>query len=401
MRSRFEPDADVIARPESTLVDPEACDSSEQQFAASLEVKPGECPRFVIEEADGTTGAALPPVETVASGEVAGDEPHPEQLTGRWRGEEEQASAIAATQQASAIQPDLLEEQDLGTWRQEVAARLNHYRTRRRPRAPRYPSLRLKFEESVWSAPARPEASQASAHVTEQALALETQPPVAAGSASYAQPLVPAAPPAEIGRLLEFPRSAMAAPSPRDELAEAVIDRPRILEAPELAPPLPALGGILIETLEEPSPERRPGFEIPLQSAPMSRRLLASSIDAILVLSAFTLFAYIFLRITSTVPPLQQAATASAGLIGALWAGYQYLMLVHAGTTLGLKLARLDLSRFDGSPVPRAVRRWRVLVSVLSGVSLGLGYAWCFLDEDALCWHDRITRTYAAPRATT
>jgi len=25
-----------------------------------------------------------------------------------------------------------------------------------------------------------------------------------------------------------------------------------------------------------------------------------------------------------------------------------------------------------------------------------LGYAWCFFDEDQLCWHDRITRTYMA-----
>ncbi len=27
-----------------------------------------------------------------------------------------------------------------------------------------------------------------------------------------------------------------------------------------------------------------------------------------------------------------------------------------------------------------------------------MGYAWLFLDEDALCWHDRITHTYLAPR---
>jgi uncharacterized RDD family membrane protein YckC len=78
--------------------------------------------------------------------------------------------------------------------------------------------------------------------------------------------------------------------------------------------------------------------------------------------------------------------------------GYQYLLLVHAGSTPGLKLAKLELSRFDGAPVPRNIRRWRVLASVLSGVSVGLGYAWCFLDEDQLCWHDRITRTYMAPK---
>ena len=85
-------------------------------------------------------------------------------------------------------------------------------------------------------------------------------------------------------------------------------------------------------------------------------------------------------------------------VLGVLWSGYQYLLLTYAGSTPGLNLARLRLSRFDGSRVPRRIRRWRVLASVLSGFSLGLGYAWCLLDEDQLCWHDRITRTYLAPR---
>src|SRR5947209_10471232 len=36
---------------------------------------------------------------------------------------------------------------DSTAWRQEVAARLNRYQARRKPRPPRYPSLRLRFEE--------------------------------------------------------------------------------------------------------------------------------------------------------------------------------------------------------------------------------------------------------------
>jgi hypothetical protein len=27
-----------------------------------------------------------------------------------------------------------------------------------------------------------------------------------------------------------------------------------------------------------------------------------------------------------------------------------------------------------------------------------MGYAWVFLDEGSLCWHDRITHTYLAPK---
>ena len=199
-------------------------------------------------------------------------------------------------------------------------------------------------------------------------------------------------------KILEFPRSA-AAPAPvLDELAEPVTDRPRILEVPELLLPPPALGGILIEPVEEPEKERRPGFELPLQAAPMSRRLLAGAIDSLFVISAFAVFAYIFFRVTSIVPALPQAAGISVSLIALFWVAYQYLLLVYTGTTPGLKLARLQLSRFDGAAVPRNIRRWRVLASMLSGLSLALGYAWCFMDEDRLCWHDRITRTYMAPQ---
>jgi uncharacterized RDD family membrane protein YckC len=126
---------------------------------------------------------------------------------------------------------------------------------------------------------------------------------------------------------------------------------------------------------------------------------LAGAIDSLLVVSAFAVFAYIFSRVTSIVPALRQAVSVSASLMALFWAAYQYLLLVYTGTTPGLKLARLQLSRFDGAAVPRRIRRWRVLASMLSGLSLALGYAWCFLDEDQLCWHDRITRTYMAPQS--
>jgi uncharacterized RDD family membrane protein YckC len=125
--------------------------------------------------------------------------------------------------------------------------------------------------------------------------------------------------------------------------------------------------------------------------------LAAAAIDALAVLLAFAAFAAIFSRITTAIPQWQQVAETSAILLGVFWAAYQYLLLVYAGSTPGLKLARLRLCRFDGRPVPRPLRRWRVLTSLLSGVSLGLGYGWCFLDEDKLCWHDRITHTYLAP----
>jgi uncharacterized RDD family membrane protein YckC len=198
-------------------------------------------------------------------------------------------------------------------------------------------------------------------------------------------------------KIIEFPRS-YTAPVRLDELADPVIDRPRIVEAPEVLPPPPAMGGILMAPEETKEPERRPGFEMPLQSAPLGRRFFAAAIDLAIVALAGATFVTILERLG--MPPLTPVRMAEGAIVltAALWTIYQYMLFVYNGSTPGLRAARLQLRRFDGRPVPRRVRRWRVLASVLSGLSLGMGYAWCLLDEDALCWHDRITHTYLEPK---
>jgi hypothetical protein len=389
MRSRFEPDvvAGVSTRPSSTLIDPEAYDASEQQFSASLEQGPQ--PRFVVEgetETDATTitgrkGDASIQYSVESQNGVPSAELDTQDLITTAQADKSAEPAKKST--APPAQGGLQEEGNPERWRQEVAARLNNYRARRRPRAPRYPSLRLKFEEDQ------------EVGVTPSSL---VEPPVAVQSAHRTRPAFKSAVGAETpAKIIEFPRSS-AAPSRFDELAEPMLDHPRILEAPEVVPTPPALGGILIEPAEQPPCEKRPGFEMPLQSASMSRRLAAVAIDGVLVACAVAVFVYIFLRLTRQVPALQPAVGTALVLIGLFWVAYQYLLLVYSGISPGLKLAGLQLRRFDGTTAPRRLRRWRVLASVLSGVSLGLGYAWCFLDEDRLCWHDRITHTYMAPK---
>jgi uncharacterized RDD family membrane protein YckC len=319
---------------------------------------------------------------------------------------------------------------DSPAWRQEIAARLNSYQARRKPRPPRYPSLRLRFDDED-SAPAVSGVSAESAAfpqrttASHQALALDSSaesathaveiplsgplslPPIQASQetagfcrADVSAQQTTAAPTAKI---IEFPRSWAPAPARLDELAEPVLDRdcPRILEAPEMAPPPPALGGITIEPARQPEMEKRPGIDIPLQSAPLARRILSGAIDGVIIAAACALFGLIFWKLAAVRPPRLQIMGLAAGLSGLFWAGYQYLLLVYSGTTPGLRLAQLELARFDGSPASRRLRRWRVLASFLSAASLGMGYAWVFLDEDSLCWHDRITHTYLAPKGQT
>ena len=317
--------------------------------------------------------------------------------------------------------------QGTDAWRHEVAARLNRYQARRKPRPPRYPSLRLRFEgqDSTRLANAAgdddsvfPQSVSTASH---HALALDSfadsvteapgtrnpeiqtqevrHTPLFVGSDHSSQhAATPTILPTATAKIIEFPRSWSPPPPPVDELAEPVMDRPRILEAPEVVPQLPALGGITIEPAVQPELEKRPGIDIPLQSASLSRRIFAAAMDAVIIASGCGLFCFIFWKITAIQAPRLQIAGFTAALAGLFWAAYQYLFVVHSGSTPGLRLAKLELARFDGTPVCRRLRRWRVLASFLSAVSLGMGYAWVFLDEDALCWHDRITHTYLAPR---
>jgi uncharacterized RDD family membrane protein YckC len=331
--------------------------------------------------------------------------------------------------------------EDSTPWRQEVATRLNRYQARRKPRPPRYPSLRLRFEGEDSARAANGDSAEPEvfprriANTSHQALALDgfeisaddsVENPV---STSLASPQ--AQPPEEISlfsgeapqlfapakahaatqattqitaqitaKIIEFPRSWTPPPAPFDELAEPVFDRdrPRILEAPEVVPQPPALGGITIEPASQPELEKRAGIDIPLQSARLGQRILAAAIDGVIIAAAGALFGFIFWKLTAIRPPRIQILGIAAGVTSLFWAAYQYLLVVYSGTTPGLRLAHLELTRFDGNRASRRVRRWRVLASFLSAASLGMGYAWVFLDEDSLCWHDRITHTYLAPR---
>ena len=329
---------------------------------------------------------------------------------------------------------------DASAWRNELSGRLNRYRARRKVRPPRYPSLALKFEAPEPAANLFSRSGVSSSAVFESvsnhALALDgmrqESPGVDESETYFQQAFVEEEPPgpsahssaaseakvsgvkiaggrasggrasgakASGGKIIEFPRYAWAPPPPPpDQLAEPVSESPRILEVPDVAPAAPALGGITIEAVAQPEVEKRPGIDIPLQSAPLGRRLVAALVDGLIIAAASAAFGFIFWKVAAVRPPLPQILGLGAGIPALFWAAYQYLLIVYAANTPGLRVAGLELARFDGSIPSRSLRRWRVLASWLSAVSAGMGYVWVFLDEDALCWHDRITHTYLAPK---
>lgn len=308
------------------------------------------------------------------------------------------AEPLLATEPASEAVP--LADQ---AWRTELSARLNKYRARRKAPPPRYPSLRLPFEVTTAATSVAEEPAPAFHAISHLALALDGSESFAAsGVESVVEETVPVAPP-PVKRVpatvIEFPRFAWAPPAPAsDELAEPVGNLPRILEVPEVVPPAPALGGITIEPAKSPEPEKRQGIDIPWRAAPLGRRIAAAVLDWMIVVAASAVFGFVFWKVAQVRPPRLQWIALAAGLPCVLWSIYQYLMIVYSAATPGLRLAGLALSGFDGQATTRRQRRARVIASYLSALSLGLGYVWVFLDEDSLCWHDRITHTCLGPR---
>lgn len=285
-------------------------------------------------------------------------------------------------------------------WRDELAQRLTRYRTRRKAPPPRYPSLKLPFQGIQYTS--RSAAVEETAPLpafeapVRQVPATDAREPVSPAETERQIPRVIPVPVQQVSaKIIEFPRFAWAPPpAPPDQLAEPVGEQLRILEVPEIQPPPPALGGITIEAVQTEAVEKRLGIDIPLQIAPWERRLAASLIDSLIIGFACGLFGLIFWKIAAVRPPQIQLLGLAAGTLAIFWAAYQYLLIVYSGSTPGLRAAGLELTRFDGNSTSRSLRRWRIFASYLSALSLGMGYVWAFLDEDSLCWHDRISRTH-------
>jgi len=262
-----------------------------------------------------------------------------------------------------------------GVWRQEVASRVDAFCARRgRKRIPRTPSLSLDFERAARATVA--------AHYAVPEPQVDPAPE----------------PPSEPSNLIEFPRPpqplAVEPAPPVEELAEPILEKPRILDAEE--PSGLSFGGegrpaITLES--PPAPEPKDDTVPGVESASLSRRICAVTLDALLVIIATALSTTVFLRMAGTLPRSRMAFMVAAMVPALLWGTYQYLFLVHAAATLGMRLAGLHIRTFDNLPARRRLRRWRAIAMMISGLALGLGFLWALIDEHGLCWHDRVTRT--------
>lgn len=221
-------------------------------------------------------------------------------------------------------------------------------------------------------------------------------------SAFAAAPGPAAIPPSN--NLILFPRPTIEpplAPPPttRDELAERVFERPRILDVPEDNAPTiqgPLFADIHLDNdVEDSSPVATPTvrFEIPLQVAPVMQRAFAGACDWAIVLAASGVFFLLTWKSIET--PLGKSGMALMAMVPiALWSIYQFLFHLYAAQTPGMEFAHLRLSDFHRDLPDWDKRRRRAFYATLSCLSVGFGFLWALVDEDTLCWHDRASHTY-------
>ncbi|HVP54770.1 MAG TPA: RDD family protein [Candidatus Eisenbacteria bacterium] len=205
-------------------------------------------------------------------------------------------------------------------------------------------------------------------------------------------------------KVIAFPKHlSVAPPQMVNRLADPVTPEvPRILDVPEeleAIPTTPFLEGLQLEPANVAAEVRdREHVELPFLAVRTPQRLLAGVVDMTVVVVGVAVFACVAYKILNQPPLTKPLMLAVAAAVVVLWNAYQYLFVVHAGKTIGMMATRIRLRTFQGKSPTVRQRRNRVLGFYLSALSLGMGLMWALVDVDALCWHDRLSRTYLSER---
>lgn len=296
---------------------------------------------------------------------------------------------------------------DQRTWREEVTLRVKGHRARHRRSDTA--SLELNFPDEEPPPVAAPSLARLRATLSvSDHDALTARPEVSIAQELSARPSVHVASdlaqetlrrrPRKIIRFPKYPTVDTAPHTPlitEMELAEPVVESPRILDAPpaEQMELLPSFAGLHLEDVGPANPSLH-DLDLPPRPAPLNQRLAAGLVDAAVVVSALALFCATFFKLAETALPFRLAMITLLGAGLLLWSVFQFLFLVYGRQTPGMRATHIELFAFQGEPAPVKARRVRVLALGLSAISVGLGFAWTLIDEDTLGWHDRISQTY-------
>jgi uncharacterized RDD family membrane protein YckC len=128
--------------------------------------------------------------------------------------------------------------------------------------------------------------------------------------------------------------------------------------------------------------------------APMHQRVMATLVDFSLISGAFVAAGFLASTYARVLPPLREMEIGSAVALAVIAVFYHAVFFTLANATPGMKYARLELRTFGDHRPARAQRCTRMAALLLSVAPMGLGVLWALFDEEHLCWHDRLSKTY-------
>ena len=246
-------------------------------------------------------------------------------------------------------------EQD-AAWKGELAQRLDAYRTRRRKLAPNAAQSRFSFDESSRKTPP--------------------------------SSVVVAEPPASVEEDFSF-TIAIGRPSKK-----CVLEESRMEIDVSLPPDSESHPQTLVVEDERKS---QPGLH-PVAS--IEDRRIAALIDLFCLLFAYGGFLMLFSSLGGQFTLSKLSAAVYAATFAIVYLQYFALFTIFGGTTPGMMMRGLQVVSFSGEPPTPRQMFLRSAGYILSAGTFFLGFLWAMWDEDALTWHDRLSRTHLSAAQT-
>jgi uncharacterized RDD family membrane protein YckC len=131
-----------------------------------------------------------------------------------------------------------------------------------------------------------------------------------------------------------------------------------------------------------------------LYQAPFSRRMMATLVDAALILSLLWGAAYLVASHVDNLPGIRVSEVLGGIATLGFAALYEWFFLTFAKVTPGMRYAQLSLCTFDEQVPSAAQIKGRMKAMLISVLPIGLGVVWSIFDEDQMSWHDRLSKTY-------
>lgn len=151
---------------------------------------------------------------------------------------------------------------------------------------------------------------------------------------------------------------------------------------------------------EGPQAEHLPDYyalvpdEHKLYQAPFGRRMMATVVDAALIMGLVFGTIYLISSNVDQLPGKRMFEVVAVLAVLGFAALYEWFFLTFAKVTPGMRYAQLSLCTFDEQAPTREQVKGRLKAMLISVLPVGLGMLWSIFDEDQMSWHDRLSKTY-------